>query len=134
MSPVTIHIVYIPAYKYIYIGENVSCHASDGHTEGSKKCSILLGYNPQQNHILKGICNCMPKVENFLEIRDWKENTWEIHDGWVIITRLELHLEKMGSSPFIVPPAQYHPHSLFHRFFQNPSHRPILSTNFIFPV
>ena len=86
----------------------MSCHASDGHTEGSK--------NPQQNQILKGICNCMPKVENVHEIRDWKENTWEIHDGWVIITRVELHLEKMGSSPFIFPPAQYHPHVLFSRF------------------
>ena len=72
---------------------------------------------PQQNHILKGICNCMPKVENFLEIRDSKENTWEIHDGWVIITRVELHLEKMGSSPFIFPPAQYYPYVLFYRFF-----------------
>ena len=110
----------------------MSCHASDGHTEGSKKCSILLGYNPQQNHILKGICNGMPKVENFHEIRDWKENTWEIHDGWVIITRLELHLEKMGSSPFISPPAQYHPHILLSHFFlQNPSSSPILFTYFI---
>ena len=107
MGLVTINAAYMPKYTYIYIGENVSCHASDGRSEGSK--------NPQQNQILKGICNCMPKVENFHEIRDWKENTWELHDGLVIITRLELHLEKMGSSPFISPPAQYHPHILFPR-------------------
>ena len=103
----------------------MSCHASDGHTEGSK--------NPQQNQILKGICNCMPKVENFHEIRDWKENTWEIHDGWVIITRVELHLEKMGSSPFIFPPAQYYPYVLFYRFFSKSPPQANIIHIFYFP-